>query len=45
MKYKNIFYLPFFVDDTGYNKIIGYPKERYNAQELLETLKDSDVDD
>ena len=35
----------FFVDDTGYGKIIGYPNERYNAQELLEILKDSDVDD
>lgn len=35
----------FFVDDTGYNKIIGYPKETYNAQEVLGILKDSDVDE
>ena len=25
----------FFVDDTGYGKVIGYPNEKYNAQELL----------
>lgn len=28
----------FFVNDTGYGKIIGYPKESYNADDLLQIL-------
>lgn len=29
----------FFIDETGYNKKIGYPTETYNAQEILDVLK------
>lgn len=29
----------FFVEETGYNKKIGYPTETYNAQEILDILK------
>jgi hypothetical protein len=29
----------FFVEETGYNKKIGYPIETYNAQEILDILK------
>ena len=35
----------FFVEDTGYKKIIGYPKESYNAQDILEILNGGDVDE
>lgn len=30
----------FFVEETGYNKKIGYPIETYNAQEILDILKE-----
>lgn len=30
----------FFVEETGYNKKIGYPTETYNAQEILDILKE-----
>ena len=29
----------FFVNDTWYNKKIGYPKDTFNAQEVLDILK------
>jgi len=35
----------FFVEDTGYEKIIGYPKESYNAQDILEILNGGGVDE
>lgn len=30
----------FFVNDTWYNKKIGYPKDTFNAQEVLDMLKE-----
>lgn len=34
-----------FVDETGYEKPKGYPKENFDAQEILEIIYKIDKDD
>lgn len=34
-----------FIDDSGYKKLIGYPKEMFDAQDILQIMDKVDLGD